>query len=184
MAMINLLPPLQQKELRAARSNTLLLRYNLILAGIVAIIVLAVFGVSFYLNSSKTSAEKTTQDNNTRVADFNSVKEQADDFRNNLRIGKEILGNEINYTDYILALAALMPSGTVLQSLNLDQATFGTETTLNARAKTYQNALELKNSLEKSALFKNVHFQSITDSEDPQYPVGVTLAVTFQKETH
>lgn len=180
--MINLLPPLQQKELQAARSNTLLVRYNIILAGILGLILLAIGGVTLYLNTTKASSEQIVQDNNAKVADFDSVKNQADSFRENLRIGKEILNSEINYSNYVLALAALMPPGTVLQTLNLDQATFGTETTLAARAKSYQNALELKNALEKSSMFTNVHFQSITDSTDPAYPVGVTLAVTFKKE--
>lgn len=181
--MINLLPPTDKREIRAARSNTLLIRYNIFLVGALAFLLIATGIVYVYLNSTKSNAERVITENKTKVAGFSSVQAQATEFRNNLTAAKQILAGEVNYSKVILKIAALMPSGTILENLNLDTKTFGTETTLTARAKTYEDAIELKDSFQQSSIFSNVHFQSIANSEKTsQYPITISMNVTIKKE--
>lgn len=183
--MINLLPPDEKRQLRAARTNTLLARYNVIFLGAVAFMGLAV-GVTFiYLTTTKANAERTIEENQAKVGQYAETDAKAKKFRKNLATAKQILNNEVTYTKVILAISRLMPSGTVLQNLNLDAQTFGTETSLIAQAKSYEDALKLKDSFQKSPLFSDVHFQSIAASsgaDNAGYPITVTLSVTLKKD--
>lgn len=181
--MINLLPPENKRELRAARSNTLLVRYNILLLGALAFLFLATGIVYVYLNDAKAKAERTVAENQARTADYAAVERQAQAFRSNLATDKQILAGEVNYSKVVMQIAALMPKGTVLETLQLDAATFGTETTLAARARNYDAALSLKNSFQGSPLFSNVHFQSIAGGgDDASYPISVNLNVTIKKD--
>lgn len=183
--MINLLPPEEKRQLRAARSNALLLRYNIFLLGSVAFIGLSV-GIAFiYLTTTKANAEHTVQVNNSKVSEYASIERQADTFRKNLATAKQILAGEVTYSQIILEIAHLLPSGAVLETLNLDASTFGSDTLLVAQVKDYNTAIALKNSFQKSSLFSDVHFQSIaanTSDTATNYPITVNLSVTFKKE--
>lgn len=180
--MINLLPPNEKRELRAGRTNFLLVRYNIAL--LVALVFLfAAIGVVFvYLNNTKASAQATIEENKTKVAGYATVQSQATQFRSNLTTAKQILDKEVTYTKVILDIAQILPQGVVLQNLNLDSATFGTETMLVAQATNYDRALALKAAMEKSPLFSNVHFATITAGSEGAYPLTVNMSVTINKE--
>lgn len=180
--MINLLPPNNKRQLQAARTNTLLLRYNFLLIGAVVFLLIATGVVYFYLNSTKAHAEQTIQDNNAKVSSYDKVKQQADDFRTSLSTAKQVLDQNIVYTKVILEIAQLLPSGVVMDKLDLDAKTFGTPTTFAARAKDYTAALALKDSLQNSALFSNVSFSSLSGDGSGGYPINVNLNVTIQKD--
>ena len=181
--MINLLPPEHKRDIKAARANTLLIRYNVLLLGIFVFMLLAIGVVYVYLANTKAGAETTIKDNQAKVANFAAVEEQAQLFRQNLATAKQILDREVNYTKVILRIANTLPSGVVLSNLTLDAASFGTETTLVAQTKSYEQATALKDALTNSGLFSDVHFQSIVASEGGgDYPITVNLYVTFKKE--
>lgn len=180
--MINLLPPEEKRQLRAARSNTLLLRYNFLLLGALAFLLLATGVVYFYLSSVKATAEQTVAENKSKVGGYASVQQQADSFRSSLMTAKQILGDSVSYTKVILAISQLLPPGVVTDNLSLDAKTFGTPTTFTAKAKSYDAALALKDSLEKSPLFSDVHFASISGGGESSYPINVTLNLTIQKD--
>lgn len=182
--MINLLPPEEKRQLRAARTNSLLIRYNFFLLGAVAFLGLAVGITYVYLSNTKASAEQTISQNDAKVVSYAPVAAKAQQFRSNLSVAKQILNQEVAYTNVILAISRLLPGGVILEDLNLDSKTFGTETTLVAQAKDYSSALRLKNSFQNSPLFSNVHFQSIAsnDGQTSGYPVTVNLNVTIKKE--
>jgi len=180
--MINLLPPEQKRQLRAARSNTLLLRYNIAQLGGIVFLSLAIGFTYIYLNTMKTNAEEVINQNREKVTGYASVEAKATEFRANLATAKQILDKEVTYTKVILEISQLLPSGVVLGNLNLDSQTFGTETTLSAQAKDYSRALALKDSFQNSPLFSDVHFQNITNSGASDYPVTVSLSVTIKKD--
>ncbi len=183
--MINLLPPDEKSQLRAARTNALLIRYNFFLLGAVAFIGLALIVTFVFLTTFRAGYEQTIEQNKAKVSQYAKVAKEADQFRKNLATAKQILGNEVEYTKLILAIAHLLPKGVVLENLSLDAQTFGNATTLTAQAKSYGDAIDLKNAFQKSPLFSDVHFQSIaanTGSTSSDYPITVTLSVTFKKD--
>lgn len=183
--MINLLPHEEQSQLRAARTNVLLLRYNILLLSAVAFIILAVGVTYIQLTNTKTLAETDIAQNNSKSSSFIPIENQAAQFRTNLGTAKQILDREVTYTKVVLAIAKVLPSGVILDTLSLDSQTFGTATTLVAHAKDYSRALALKDSFQKSTLFTDVHFESIATGEgatNPNYPVTVNLNVTITKD--
>ena len=180
--MINLLPAEEKRQLHAARTNTLLIRYNILLVVIVAFSVLAVAVTYVYLSNTEQNAKATLQGNEARVSQYASVQTEATQFRQNLAVAKQILDNEVSYSSVILQIAQVIPSGVVLQSLDLDSHTFGSETTLTAEARDYNSALALKDACSKSPLFSDVHFQSITNiGSSGAYPITVDLNVVIKK---
>lgn len=180
--MINLLPPEHKRNIRAARANSLLIRYNVLLAGVLAFLMLAIGVVYVYLSNTKATAEITIKENKEKVAGFNATEQEAQLFRQNLATAKQILDREVNYTTVILKISNVLPKNTVLTNLTLDASSFGKETTLSAETKSYDDAIILKDALSQSGLFTDVHFQSITSSTSTTYPVTVNLSVTFKKE--
>jgi hypothetical protein len=77
----------------------------------------------------------------------------------------------------------MLPKGVVLQSLDLDAQTFGTQTVLTFQAKSVDDTLELKRIFQESDLFTNAHFQDIDASGGTgEYPVTVNMNVTISKD--
>ncbi|MDX2776564.1 PilN domain-containing protein [Streptomyces caniscabiei] len=181
--MINLLPPDEKRQIRAARTNTLLIRYDFLLLGVVAFTAIAIGAVFFYLNNTKATAEATISENRLKASGYAAVEKNATEFRSNLATAKQILDREVTYTKVILDIAHAMPGGTVLESLNLDASTFGTPMTLVAKAKGYNEAIALKDALQKSSIFTDVHFESIVVNDaDANYPITANLSVTIKKD--
>jgi len=181
--MINLLPYNAKNEIRAARTNVILMRYIVMLAA--AMIFLGVVGFSVYtiLMDTKTSAENTIKDNLAKASSYTTYENQATALRNSLSTAKVVLDKEVRYSKVITGIAALMPSGAVLDSLNLSTTSFGTPTTLTVYAKTTANALAVKDSFQSSPLFSNVAFVSISSSsqQSKDYPITASLSVTINK---
>lgn len=180
--MINLLPPDARKQLKAARSNRLLLRYNILLVGAFVFLLSALGVVYIHLTSTKASAEEAIAFNRSKVSDYAAVQSQAAAFRQNLTNAKQILDSDIAYTKVVLEISQVLPSGVVLDTLTLDSKTFGSPTTLTARVRDYPTTLVLKNSLQNSNTFSNVSIQSITGGSDGAYPLTVVLGVTIRKD--
>jgi Tfp pilus assembly protein PilN len=182
--MINLLPPEDKRQLRAARTNSLLVRYNILLLGVAVFLAVAIGLTYILLSNSKSTAEQQMIENQAKAAQYAEVERKAQLFRSNLTTAKQILDAEVNYSSVLLKIAAVMPSGTILDRLNLDASTFGTPTTFVAQVRDYDTALRLKAAFENSDLFTDVNFQSITATTGGQtaYPLNVTLNVTIKKE--
>ncbi len=185
--MINLLPDDTKREIQAARMNVLLLRYNLLVLG--ALGLLAAICLLFYviLQSTQSNAQSTTNDNSVKAESYASVRIAADEYRNNLSIASKVLDNGVIYTSFIFDLSKILPSGVVLEGINLSATDFGNQTTFTARAKSYEKAAELKESFQKSTLFENVYFQNLTDSsagagaQPSEYPITVSISAKLKK---
>lgn len=180
--MINLLPPDTKSQIVAGRTNRLLFRYNIMVLIAIAFLLAAIGLVYFYIGNARASAERSIEENILKAGDYSSVEAEANAFKQNLASVKQILDNDVAYTKVILEIASVLPSGIVLDTLNLDSATFGTPTTLTANARDYQTVLTLKDSLQKSSLFSDVSIQTISSGEAGSYPITATLSVTIRKD--
>lgn len=179
--MINLLPQNDQAQLRAGASNVLLLRYVLFSLGIL-VVLLVLMGLSYaFMKAAEISADDEIRKNTQQASSFAKVEAEATSFKNDLAQSKQILEKETQYTKLLTSFAAQLPKGVVMNQIALDASTFGTPTTLQLSTKTYQDALRLKTSFQDSAMFKDVSFSSITesDAEDSAYPYAVQLNVTI-----
>lgn len=183
--MINLLPEEQKAEIRAGRTNILLVRYIIITISAVIVLGGLLVGSYIVLDSAKQGAEQKVSENQSRVSAYNDVKSQADAFRADLATAKTVLNDDVSFTKLIYKIADVVPRNVVLNDLNLDPATFGSSVTMNASAKTFADAGKLKDAFVKNGdLFSNVRLQSLSaddGSSSGGYPVKVTLTVVINK---
>ncbi len=183
--MINLLPESNKKELRAARANVTLLRYNVLTASAVIILLLIVGGFYAYLVTTKAQAEATNIENQAKAAEYNDTRKEAEEYRKNLAIAKQILGNQVNYSSLVFRITELLPRGVILDNINLSAKDFGNQVTITAHAKNYDTAGQLKQNFEQSKMFDNVFFQRIDTNSSTEgssnYPVNVDISVKINK---
>lgn len=183
--MINLLPEERKAEIRAGRTNVLLLRYIVITFTAVIVLGGLIVGSYIALDGAKQGAEQKVSENQSRVSAYSDVKAKADAFRTDLATAKSVLDNDVSFTKLIYKIADAVPPNVILNDLNLDPATFGSSVTMNASAKTFSDAGKLKDSfIKNSDVFSNVKLQSLSSEDGPSaggYPVKVTLTVIINK---
>lgn len=182
--MINLLADESKREIRAARTNVKLVNYIGVLGLGVAFLAVISVGVYFVLMNSQAEAEKLLSQGKTKTATYTSIEAQGQALRNSLSSAKTILDQEVVYTKILTSIAALIPAGVVLDSINLSPTTIGVPITLQFYAKTTQDTLTLKDSFQASPLFSSVSFQTLsstTSGKSSDYPVSTSLNVTINK---
>lgn len=180
--MINLLPKAEKKQIRAARSNVLLLRY-LILALLIAAMLVVSIGVTyFFLQDSERSATKKIAENRAKQQDYASINKRAETFSKQLTDAKAVFASDTSYSKTILAIAKLIPDGVVLSRLELSETSFSSPLVLNVQVKNEQAAMNLKRSFEDSPNFSGASFSQFTKSDNSSYPYAIDLTVTMSKE--
>lgn len=184
--MINLLSPDDRRQLTAARTNTLLLRYNILLGLVIGILIVEMVGIYVVLGIDKARNEAVIQDNETKTQAYNSTKLAATQFKSDLTTAKYILGNQVPYTKLITTIANLLPSDAVLDTLALNPTTFGTPTQMTIHTKSYQSAIDVKQRLQSSdqKIFSDVSFQSVNQDSgaNSDHPYTAVYNVTISKE--
>ncbi|HWT40779.1 MAG TPA: PilN domain-containing protein [Dongiaceae bacterium] len=182
--MINLISPELRAEIRAARTNTLLVRY----ISIIIVAVVFIMGVLFVsytvLERTKASADGIVQANDVKAGIYSETKQQVDALSAKLSESKTVLDQEVRYSKVLTSLGQAMPAGTILDSLKLDDTSFaGTPLTLKVYAKTSNDAVTVQPHLQSSGIFSQVTVQSTDTSKGIDgYPVSVTLSATLTKQ--
>ena len=181
--MINLLPPKVKREIIAGRSNVILWRYCVVSLILGFLLIVATAGIYFIMAHTRTTARQAIETGNRRAL-HQKVQQDYESFSANLKIAKAILDKDVRYSKVALKIAQAMPSGTILQTLTLDSKKLGTPMTINARGKTYGDALRLKDSFQQSSLFKDVNLASaVAEKENKDgYPINITINVTMVPE--
>ncbi len=180
--MINLLSPNDRKQLAAARSNSLLLRYTIFLGIFVVVLIAEMGGAYLVLRSTKAANEITIANNELKTKDYAQTRADMATFTSDLSVAKYILDQQVPYTSIILKLAAVLPSDAVLDKLALDPTTFGTSTSLTVRTTSYMRAVGVKTNLQNSGIFSDVSIQTISQGSDTKYPYTASYSVTYAKE--
>lgn len=190
--MINLLNPIDVRELKAARVNVRLRRF-VVLTFFAVGIVGTIYAVSFLIASNAyDEAVARSSATEEKLKDYETIKTEAKQYQSNLAVAKKILGSEITFSTFITDLAASLPPNTILESLTLSTKSIGTlsgkpiTTLLSAKAKGYPDVIALKTNLEKRTdLFSAVRITSTalnnapTDSLTKMYPYSVTFSVVI-----
>lgn len=182
--MINLLPDETKKSIKAARANTTLIKYIIFIGFSSLFLALACMTSYIILNDSKTSAEKTITNFQTKNSSYSPVTKQADDFILNLTKAKTILDEQISYSTIITGIANALPSGVILESpLTITNTTIGTPMALKAYAKTSSSETALKANFQKSSIFSNYNLQSVKDNsvDFSEYPYLISFNITINK---
>lgn len=182
--MINLLPTNKKVEIRAARTNLILIRYITILMLATAFALGSLYVTYTVLGVTKDNSEKIIVSSDIRADVYSSTKSQVDTLSASLSETKTLLDQEVRYSKVFVNIAQLMPQSTVFGELKLNDASFnGTPTTTKVYAKTSADANTLRQNFENSPMFSNVSFQPVVESGSgiDGYPVSVDVTFTLNK---
>ncbi len=181
--MINLLPYDAKKQIRAARMNVVLMRYFIVI-GLAALFLAAISGAVYVvLLNTQESAKALTAANESKAGAYGAVQTQIASFRASLSTAKSVIDQSVSYSNVLTGIARVVPSGVVLDNLNLSSATFGAPITLLAHARTNKDALALKQNFQNSQLFSDVSLVSLatTPGDSTGYPTAVSISVVINK---
>lgn len=186
--MINLLATDSKKQLRAARNNAVLRQYYMLLL-LAAALLAAVFAVGFKVTfDQEAQYQSAQQQSEAESAKYQDVRKAAQNFDKDLAAAKTILASDVRFSKLITDIAGVIPSGVILSNLTLNtQETSNAPLTINGRAKTYEDAVKLKNSLEDSPIFESVSLlnagtgSGTGEGASASYPVTVSISAKFTK---
>lgn len=184
--MINLLPVDKKAEIRAARTNLILVRYITILILAIAFVLASMYVTYGVLGLTKGSSEKIIASNEVRTDIYSSTQSEVDALSTSLTKTKSILNQDVRYSKVFVNIAQLMPPGTVFGKLELNDSSFnGVPTNAKIYAKTSADAVVLRQNFEKSSLFSGVSFQTIVESGTgvQGYPASVDMTFTINRTT-
>jgi len=182
--MINLLPVDKKAEIRAARTNLILVRYIFILLLGIAFVLGSMYVTRTILGLTEDSSEKTIASNDVKAGVYSSTQAQVDALSASLSSTKVLLDSEVRYSKVFVNIAQLMPPNTVFGKLELNSGSFGnTPTSVKVYAKTSADAVALRENFEKSSMFSGVSFQTILESGSgiDGYPVSVDMTFTINR---
>lgn len=177
--MINLLPEDRKKQLIAAHTNTIIIRYifTVIIASFFLGIIL--IGSYYIMNDSKVSAEKTITDIKSNNSSYSPTINTSDNFTKNLSTASNILNNRISYSKILNTLINTLPNGVILSSpISIDSSALGSPVVLTAFAKSASDEPLLKASIENSSIFSGYSLKSLdNNSSKDRYPSKITFSV-------
>lgn len=181
--MINLISRTHKEDIRAARTNVVLVRYTLIVllaAGFIFGVLYTSYGV---LQATKANAEALISSNDTKADVYSTTQQQVSALSIQLNDAKLILDQEVRYSKLIVNVGQLMPEGTLLDSLPIDSALIGgTPIQVKAYAKKSGDAVILQERFKASALFSEVSIQATNETGGIEgYPVVITMTITFNR---
>lgn len=182
--MINLLPSAKKSEIRAARTNVILIRYIAIIVLASAFIFSAMYVTHTVLAMTKTSSEEVIASNDLKASVYSATKTQVDTLSSSLTQAKTLLDQEVLYSKVLVDIGQLMPPGTVFDKLALDSSSFsGTPTTTKIYAKTSADVVTLRENFARSPIFTGVNIQTVveTGSTMDGYPVSADITFTLNK---
>lgn len=179
--MINLLPRQQQKEIRAARSNTLLLRYTILLICALLFLTGAIGVTYFSLTQAAKHAEALKQENETKAADYAQTQAEVSQLQSELSSAKSLFENEVRYSKALTRLSNIFPDGTAIDALELNASSFSEQMTLNVQVRDQEAAEKLLQSFSSSQYISGANLGKISTSASGRYPYTVELIFTLNK---
>lgn len=188
--MINLLPPELRSSLKYSRKNSELRQWAISMLLVLTLIVVTFIGGLAYLVQTSRSLTKQIELSKTQLQLQNqeSVQKNIEDLSSTLKLVVQVLSREVLFSKLLKQVGSVMPQGSILTSLSINQLSGGLD--LQAKASDYQTATQVQLNLQdpKSLLFEKVDIINVqcqtTVSADPianRYPCTVQLRALFNK---
>lgn len=177
--MINLLPVDEKKEIKAARTNIVLVNYIFFLSVAIVFLAITCMGSYFLLTNMKKSAEATISSQPT--GSFSTNNGQVSDIRSVILTAQSILSRRIPYSDILISIGSSLPYGAIADKISLNEGLLNSPLTVEFHIKSSSIASELIANLKKSPMFSNVSAQPaiVSPGNSPDYPVMVTCELTI-----
>ena len=188
--MINLLPPDTKRTYRYAMQNERLLRW--VLALVVALIGLGAIGtygwVSLHQAIDTNSKSVSKLEQTLSAANLTGTEAQVQTISNDFSLVVKVLSQEVLFSKLLKQIAAAMPQGANLTSLNITNTTKGSGLDITAESTNYTVATQVQVNLAdpNNGIFTKADLVNIscgssssTSSQNSQYPCSVALRAQF-----
>lgn len=177
--MINLLPQTEQKEIRAARANMLLLRY-LILLAVAFTFLLTALGITYFsLKAAADQADEAKVQNEQRAIGFTETQAQASQLRNELSSAKTLFTDDIRYSKVLTRLSSLLPEGTALDSIQLDTKSFSQPSIITVYVRDQTAAETLEKNFRASSYVTNASLGKVSTTSGAAHPYRYSVEMSF-----
>jgi Tfp pilus assembly protein PilN len=180
--MINLLPNETKKQLRAARTNTILTRYIITIFFAAAFLCLVILGSYYIMSESKKTAENAITGVKTGNSSYSPTTKKSSAFISDLSTAKSILDKRVSYSKILENLINALPTGVILESpLSINRDALNLPITLKAYAKSSSSEATLKANLQSNPTFLNYSLASVTSNTgvNSEYPYLITFSLTI-----
>lgn len=182
--MINLLPPAVKQDYHFALRNTGLRRWAIAcLFAIVGLGIIATYGLAT-LQHSNTSFTQQVATSQTELGKdhLTQTEAQVNTITGDFRLVVKVLSQEVLFSKLLKQIATVIPTNSILTSLDISQTTGGVDIT--AAASDYSTATQVQVNLADPAnqIFSKADIVSIacvSDSNTPKYPCTVQLRALF-----
>jgi hypothetical protein len=132
----------------------------------------------FFINNSQLFANTTVP-----AALSSKIQNDANTIKANLANAKSILDQQVSYAKVLSVITNALPAGTKLNSLSINDGSFGTTTTLSVLATKADLSSTLKTNFSNPQYFSNYVLNSSNASQDPtsKYPFTMNISVTINR---
>jgi Tfp pilus assembly protein PilN len=136
----------------------------------------------FSLTQAAERADTAKLQNEQKAAGYTETQAAATRLRNDLSSAKTLFDNEILYSKLVTRLSGILPSGTAIDSLQVDSSSFTQPVTLNVQIRDRAAAEALQRNFTSSPYVTGVTLGSIsTNTGGSSYPYSVELQFTFNR---
>ena len=184
--MINLLPSEYKENITYARKNRTLLNWATVLTGSLLLLAMIIGGGYLFINQSikSQSVQAEQAKEQLKKEKIDETRARLDEISSNTKLALQVLSREILFSSLLRQLGASLPSGTTLQSIQIDKVEGGI--TLKALAKDVESATQIQVNLAdpKNKIFQKADIESIscTPESGSDYPCIVQLRALFSKD--
>lgn len=154
--------------------------------------VVTLVGGLLFLKQTSSSLAKQIESSKTQlqVQDQEKTKKEVEDLTSTLKLVVQVLSREVLFSNLLKQVGSVMPRGSVLTTLSINQVSGGLD--LQAKASDYQTATQVQVNLQdpKSLLFEKVDIVNVQcqtpgtvvgDSVAARYPCTIQLRALFSK---
>jgi len=188
--MINLMPPERKSAILYSRRNSVLLRW---ITGVSIAAIGLVFltgGGLFYLRQDSKTLQKNIDDTKVRLSAEKEAEtlKRVEEISGNIKLVVDVLSDEVLFSKLLQQIGLVMPSGTVLQDLELTSDLQG-GLTLRIGASSYQTGTQAVVNLKdpKNGIFQSADLENLSCSAgatDPRYPCTADVRALFNKDNN
>lgn len=180
--MINLLPPIQLQNTKAAKLNLILVRYIIILSGAFLFVLIALFVTYQFLANSATAADTKKAENEASARELAPIEAQADALRGEIDSAKTLFDSQYRYSLVLLRLSQAIPNGSALTTVNLSEDMFNEPMVFDFSITGEAAAVALQKSLTESPYFFDVTLSKLnTNSSNRAYPYTLTITTRVDR---
>ncbi len=178
--MINLMPYEDQKQTKAARSNVTLIRYVLVMLFAIAFLAMGC-GVTYLTITGVQEVNENTVKKSANKAVNTSANDEVT-IRTNLQSARSVLDQRVNYGEILTSLANALPQDTVVDSLSLNDNSFGSPMSVKIKVKSTDVEPRLKTAL-TSTYFSGYEMKLTAPNPDGSsaYKFVLTVNLVFNK---